>query len=114
MAIRSLPAGVLICASLLSVPGASYACDVASHNSPEHTQAELSELIKAGDHASLYSFRQGACVHLDQVKNELEISQFLPSDEESLGLYQVYRDRGDSPSEALKHTLDFLVAEQQS
>jgi len=111
---RCLSASIFVCVSVLMVPAASYACDTAEHTSFEREKNSLSALNSDGVQATLYNFRIGQCTPLNGAHNvELDMSAFLPSDETSLGMYQLYRAKGENRIDALKDTLEFMIAEQQ-
>ncbi|HHI93170.1 MAG TPA: hypothetical protein ENK04_06580 [Gammaproteobacteria bacterium] len=116
MANKSSHARALICALVLFIPVASFACDTTGLSTLDLEKTELSTLkSKAGDtNLSLYNFRLGRCTPLKQAHSELEVSAFLPSDETSQGMYQIYRHKGENQIDALKHTLEFMIKEQQS
>ncbi len=110
---KLLPTGVLICASFLLVSTASHACDKSEQSLFKQEKTALSDLNRAGAGATLYNYRTQRCTPLANAHNELQISAFLPSDETSLGMYQVYRDKGESQVDALEHTLAFVVGQAQ-
>ncbi len=111
---RRLSASIFVCAFVLIVPATSYACDTAERNSLEREKSSLFALNSDGAQATLYNFRRGQCMPLNEMHSvEPDMSAFLPSDETSLGMYQLYRDRGESRINALKNTLEFMIAEQQ-
>jgi len=112
MANKFLSTSALICASFLLSPVTSQACDTAEHSTLEREKIQLSDLARDGTKASLYNFRTRKCTPLNTAHNELEVSAFLPSDETSLGMYQIYRNKGETQINALKHTLKFIIEEQ--
>ncbi len=115
MSIKLLSISIFACVSALSVSTASYACDVTKHSTLEREKISLATLNSNNTQATLYSFRSGQCLPLSKALNtDLDISAFLPSDETSLGMYQLYRNQGVNRIGALKHTLEFIIDEQQS
>ncbi len=85
----------------------------------EQEKSELADLnlarLKSDEtDVLLYNFRTERCVPFNKAHTELEVSAFMPSDETTQGMYQVYRGRGKSPVEALEHTLLFMIEEEQS
>ncbi|HEC16717.1 MAG TPA: hypothetical protein ENI99_09150 [Sedimenticola sp.] len=111
---KFLSTSAFICVFFLFVPVAGHACDTAKSNTLEQEKSELADLNREGIHATLYNFRTRRCVPFREAHTELEVSAFLPSDETSQGMYQVYRGRGESRVEALKHALAFMIDTQQS
>ncbi|NOX49559.1 MAG: hypothetical protein GXP16_03365 [Gammaproteobacteria bacterium] len=115
MSIKLLSVSILACVSTLGVSTASYACDATKHSSLEREKISLSTLNSNNTQVTLYNFRSGQCLPLNMARNtDLDISAFLPSDETSLGMYQLYRNQGNNRIDALKHTLEFIIDEQQS
>ncbi len=114
MANKFLRVRTYICASILLIPAYSFACETAGISTLEQEKSGLSALNSEAEHASLYNFRSKRCTPLEQANNELEVSTFLPSDETSQGMYQLYRDKGENKVDALKHALEFMIKEQQS
>ncbi len=114
MANKSLPMQILICVSFLLISTTSYACDAIDLSTLDREKIQLSDLNNKNEHTTLYNFRTGHCASLNQTHNELEIGAFMPSDEASLGMYQIYRNKGENQIDALTHMLEFIIDEQQS
>ncbi|NOY73607.1 MAG: hypothetical protein GXP14_14785 [Gammaproteobacteria bacterium] len=111
---KSLPTQVLICAYFLLTSTTSYACDAIDLSTLDREKIQLLSLNSENEHTTLYNFRTGHCAPLKQTYNELEVGAFMPSDEASLGMYQIYRNKGENQIDALTHTLEFIIDEQQS
>jgi len=111
---KFLPSVALVFASFFVIPALGHACNATSQNILETEKISLSDLEHENAEASLYNFRTGDCSSLSSAHSELEISAFLPSDETSLGIYQIFRDKGENQIDALKHTLQFNIHEQES
>jgi len=111
---KLFPMNALVCALFFLIPALSQACNINEHRTLEQEKNQLSDLSKEGGHAILYNFRSERCTPVSNAHNELDMSAFLPSDETSLGMYQVFRDEGESQIDALKHALTSLIDENQS
>jgi hypothetical protein len=119
MAKKFLSMNAFICVFFLSVSTAGFACDTTESSMLKQEKSELADLnlakLKSDEtDVILYNFRTERCVPFNKAHTELEVSAFLPSDETTQGVYQEYRDQGESQIEALKHALSFMIKEQQS
>lgn len=98
----------------LLTPVLSQACEVSSHNIYELEKNSLSDLSKNNKPEKLYNFRTGNCSTLPENITELDAIAFIPEDETSLGIFQLYLQQGEKAIDAIKHTLEFDVKEQHS
>ncbi|MDH3326697.1 MAG: hypothetical protein OEM38_08270 [Gammaproteobacteria bacterium] len=111
---KFLHSAFLSCSFFLLIPAASQACDSTNQSTLKREKVELSDINNKKLQAKLYNYRTGECAPLNAAHNELEIGAFLPDDETTLGIFQSFRNKGESQIDALKHTLEFNINDQQS
>lgn len=95
---------------LFFFPITSFACDDTAQSVLEKEKTELFDLKHADLPKELYNFRKQHCVSVGKIPNDVEVTAYFPNDETTLGMYQLFREKGDDQLTALKHTLAFNIA----
>lgn len=114
MNIHSQFSAAIISAVLLLSSLPSYACNNLAQSTLEKEKTTLSDLSNTKTPIKLYDYRSKHCAPLTPTPTDLDISTYLPSDETTLGIYQLFRSKGEDQITALKHTLEFNINEQKS
>ena len=107
------PAAIISAVLLLSsLP--SYACNNFAQSTLDKEKTTLSDLTNAKAPIKLYDYRSKHCTPLAPTPTDLDITTYMPNDETTLGICQLFRSKGEDQITALKHTLEFNINEQKS
>jgi len=92
---------------LSTIPIQSFACQENTDMSQQQI-LEMNSRDLQQNNPTLLNLRSHHCQAVAAAQNEGAKMDFLPADEEWLGLYQTYRTKGDNPVQALRHVYTFM------
>ena len=85
-------------------------CLPAGHSDANGMMMNAAAMKQDGEHAVLWNFRTKQCQAFSEISSELGFSSLLPSDEETQGLYSLFRSQGMSQQAALQRVYQFEMA----
>ena len=86
------------------------ACNANSEENFDHMITIVKNLNEKNPDTDFYNFYTGSCVKVSSLKTDAQVSKLLPNDETSLGLFTLFRSRGETPLRSLKDVYKFNQA----
>jgi hypothetical protein len=99
----------LVVIPTITVSSTVLACPQTTSDQKALEQSNVAELKTQGENAILYNFQEQKCDALSDARSDVQISAYLPSDEDWQGLYNRYRFKGEKPIAALAHVYNTML-----
>ena len=87
----------------------SQACEEGAMSDFDHIVTILKDDNGNAADTEYYNFSTNNCEKVKMQNTDAAVSSFIPRDETSLGLYSLYREKGESPVASLKHVYQFIA-----
>lgn len=109
MKVRKLVAATLATSFAMFYLPLSQACDKGAKSDFDHIVSIVKDASGKNADTEYYNFTTGGCEHVILQGSESTVSSYIPKDETSLGMYNIYRANGESQAESVKHVYRFLA-----
>ena len=107
----------LFIAPALFISLSASACPSTTSESLSETEmaiANYANLQSGAKNPDVYNFRTHKCESLSSARNDSQVSDHMPSDEEWLGFYSQFRQQGEDSSHALAHVFDYMMEDNEN
>ena len=99
---------VLVLLPVVAFSSQSFACQEISSAS-EQQEIQMNGKDLTAKNPTLHNLRSGLCQAVASAHTDGAVMDFIPVDEEWLGLYEEYRNKGEAPLQALRHAYNFMA-----